>query len=378
MTTAVSPGAIEKAWSAAPPPVPGKESKPVGPIQVILMDVIFVCTKCEKVRSRASRLARLALPGKLGLMSSEALDCVEAVLRDLLFAAPPPSVTWTASSRQPPLHVRLRRAEEDFAYLAFDGPDPFSAAVEFALLAQERLQAELCVPLPPCPLHGESLVPRRVLAGAEWRCPSGDVSCALGEYSEILWPPPPGTTPDPGLVSDRQRRRGLAFVSLGVETRGGRPVVSASLTEGADQAALAHALAPLELEVTRWLPAPKTMRSDDEVDRSGQHYRALTYLGGFGQLARLAGQLQGPAPGDAADVLIRVAGSTLAPVRLLPEHHIGETEGALVLDAQDRRFAGVGENVVCAGGFGPATVVGEDAVFVAWEIRVVAQKDAGP
>ena len=309
-------------------------------------------------------------------MSPQALDWVEAVLQDLLWCAPPPGVTWTANSREPPIRVCLRRAEEDFADLVMGGPDVVSAAIEFAVGAQQCLQGEAAAALPPCPAHGEALVPRRMHAGAEWRCPEGDVSCPVGKYTETLWPPPAGTAPEPRLVADRLRRRSLAFLSLVVEAGDGRPLVRVRLTEGADQAGFARAVDPLNLEVTGWVPPPKTVRTDSDVGEGGPPYRALTYLGGFGQLARLAGRLHGPAPGGDADVVVEVANGTLVPVRLLPDHRVGEPGGALLLDAQGRPFARVGDNVVCAGGARHTAVLNKEAVFVAWEIRAVAKEGA--
>lgn len=160
-------------------------------------------------------------------MDRDAIGWVGAVVGDLLFRSPPPGIVWRADRRTPPLSVRFRSAEEDFATLVYPDDEQALATVQFAAEAQQAVVARQHTPLPACREHRVSLDPYVNEEGqAGWRCSHGDVHCAVGDFPETLWPPQWWERLDPPLVSDRLERRGLRYVTLGVDDGPDGQVVS--------------------------------------------------------------------------------------------------------------------------------------------------------
>jgi hypothetical protein len=90
----------------------------------------------------------------------------------------------------------------------------------FMAAAQAHLTEVYGRPVPPCPLHGHALVGRVRDGGAEWVCPDGGWSCAVGDYEERAWPPEAsGGSLAPGPVRPARppRDRGLAHPRLRAE-----------------------------------------------------------------------------------------------------------------------------------------------------------------
>jgi hypothetical protein len=83
-------------------------------------------------------------------------------------------------------------------------------------------------------------------------------------------------------------------------------------------------------------------------------------------LAALRGRLRRADARDDCDFLVGDA-----PVRVLPEHHVGSPGRAVVLDVCGDPFAEEGDPVCCVGGFAPTGPVrGGTPVFHAGELRV--------
>lgn len=302
-------------------------------------------------------------------MDRDAIGWVGAVVGDLLFRSPPPGIVWRADRRTPPLSVRFRSAEEDFATLVYPDDEQALATVQFAAEAQQAVVARQHTPLPACREHRVSLDPYVNEEGqAGWRCSHGDVHCAVGDFPEWLWPPRWWERLDPPLVSDRLVRRGLRYVTLGVDDSFDGQVVSAQLPEGADLAAYEAAVAPYPFRVTRWLPPDRTTRRDGETGRDGVRYRSLS-RSGVRHLAGLGGQLDRAGPNEAGDFVIINGPDDRTPVRLLAAHLLSDTEPFL-LDQHGNPFAAIGDDARCTGGYEPSPVDGEPLVFVASELRV--------
>jgi hypothetical protein len=203
--------------------------------------------------------------------------------------------------------------------------------------------------------HGIGLRAVRADDEVRWRCPDGDVDCAIGAYDEPLWPPLPGDPEAAPLLARRLQRLGVRGASAFGVTDG---VVKARLHEGSDEAAFRAAAAPLAVEI-RWIPPVGWARQDTP---DGE---LLTVTNAAMMRAALRGRLRR----SGSDGLL--VGDT--KIRLSMAHQLGPAGGPLLLDADGTPFAEEGDEVRCGGGFLPQSPVpGDRPIFSASSITRVA------
>lgn len=274
------------------------------------------------------------------------VDWLGDLFSDLGIRAPH-GIRWSADRYEPPLLVEVGLADGPSLQVALRDDGPL-ARMAVAERVQAHIDAAWDVALPPCPDHRVGLRADRAGDAIHWRCPDGDVDCAVGDYDQLLWPPRVEDERRAApLLGHRLRRRGVTGMSRWSVTDG---VVRARVHEGANEEALRAAAAPLVVEI-EWVPPVGWAR------RQGPDGESLFITNAAIHLARLAGPLR-RFPSKSLQV-----GQT--EVRLSFPHRIGPPGGPLLLDADGARFADEGDEVSCDGGFAPpGPVGGTRGVFV--------------
>jgi hypothetical protein len=279
----------------------------------------------------------------------------------------PFGIGWNLDRAQPPLTATVTPADGPTGTIRL-ARDTVLQRINFAARLQAFLDVELDGPVPPCPTHRTGLVPIRLGHSVEWRCPSGDFQCRVGDYEEALWPP--GLDEEqrvmgPMLARRFHRRQVAGIRSFGVKRRDDRWVARIQLGPDADEAVVRAVAAPIALEVER-VAGISTIRLQRDATITEPAHRALSIVGAPMPLAALTGRLHRADPQTTYDCLVDDT-----PVQLQPEHQIGPPGGPVVLDARGSSFAEEGDSVCCVGGFGvDGPVQGQTPVFYAGEIRV--------
>ena len=121
----------------------------------------------------------------------------------------------------------------------------------FMAAAQAHLTEVYGRPVPRCPRHDHALVGRVRGDEAEWVCPDGDWSCAVGDYRERTWPPDVEAGDLAAVLCGRLERRGIrGWRQLGFSRRGDDWVAEVKLwpMDAAVMDAIERAAAPLRVE----------------------------------------------------------------------------------------------------------------------------------
>lgn len=265
----------------------------------------------------------------------DAVAWLTALFSDLGIRAPH-GISWEIDRADPPLHLRVGLADGPVAALVLRDDGPLA---RIAVAEQVQAHVDACweVALPPCPDHDVGLVATRAGDEVRWRCPDGDVDCAVGDYDELLWPPRPVDADRAGsLLGDRLRRRSVTGLSRWSVHDG---VITAHVREGADEAALRAAADPFRVEIT-WVPPAGWARTQTAEGDT------LSVTNSVISLARFEGVLSRSASGG-----LQLGDTEL---RLSFEHRVGPPGGPLLLDADGVPFAEEGDQVICGGGFLPS------------------------
>ena len=121
----------------------------------------------------------------------------------------------------------------------------------------DRLQSALAVRIgtahPICRSHKVPLHAHAGRGGVEWRCPSGDFACPVGQSLRRSWPPVADESPSfvNMVVSQRLGDHGVwrGVVSHNASVRADQWSVQVKLRHEADQDAIRAAVHPLVLQV---------------------------------------------------------------------------------------------------------------------------------
>jgi hypothetical protein len=308
-------------------------------------------------------------------VNKQPLDWLEAIFDDVRLRAVL-EVAWMVDSRELPITIKVTPGGYPTHQLLLEGQDLLDVVQGFASDLQELLDPILDVSVPPCPVHGCALVPIRIGDHLEWCCPEGDFTCAIGNYSEALWPPSPDEQPGNVAVrlAGRFDRRGIGGLSsFGAEPRDGGWVTHVTIRPDADEAAIRAAAAPISVEFTRLGPM-RTVRHEYPATESERAYRVLRLVGA-GWLAELHGTLRRASEQDDCDFLVEKPSGYFTRVCFGAEHSIDRSDGPVVFDASGEPFADEGDEVSCVGGYKPrqSRVEGEGEtaeLFLAGDLRV--------
>jgi len=308
-------------------------------------------------------------------VTNEPLHWLEAIFADVRNRAPF-AMDWTVDRRELPMIVTVTTPRADSRRrLIFDGDDTVLAAQRFASGLQVLLQPIFGVPLPPCPFHGCALEPKAIAGALEWRCPADDFACAVGDYSEALWPP--SLDESPGnvamMLGSRFHRRQVGGLrNYHAEVRNEGWVANITVRPDADEAAIRAAAAPIAVEFTH-IEAARIVLRRQAASGSERACRELLSTGG-GQLAALNGTLRRASAQDNCDFLVEKRPGSVVRVQLGCEHRIGASDERVILAPSGEPFADDGDEVVCGGGLRPRVshVEGEvdEALFYAHYLKV--------
>jgi len=305
-------------------------------------------------------------------VARDPVDWLERVFDDLGVRFKP-ALLWKIKSTHLPITVEVKAGEGPGTTLVFNGEDLGDAVIRLAGDLQAWLVAGLGAEVPPCPTHRGALSPSRTDVQPEWRCPEGDLNCAIGDYRDAIWPL--GLDERPGdvaaMLGRRLHRRGLReFSGWSAELRDGCWVAEIDVRPNADEDAIRAAAAPIAVKFTQVGPV-RTERYESPATGSERAFRALTLRRTMMHLAVLQGTLGRASIADRCDFLVEGPAGHVVRVVLRPEHRIGPATGAVILDSAGQPFASAGDSVLCVGGFLPEShLEGERMPFSAGELRV--------